>query len=387
MIWIAMAVLALTASGIVAASAWKPALVQGPAEDRTLAVLKDQLSEVDRDAERGLLSVAEAHAARQEIKRRVLSVGRVKNTGESNGGGRVILMAAAVFVPLFAAGYYSFAGAPNLSSIAFEDRQAEVAQNREIEALAQKLLQRLQADSEGGALEGWMLLGQTFMKLGRASDAASAYERATQSMNADSAVFSIYAEALIVSEQGIVTPQAKRAIARALELDPTNPAGTFYDAVGLAQAGANEQAYNRLLTRLDEVDGFAPWMETFVAEANRIGAALGRAPISLSDYAPVMSGNSPGPTAADVEAASQMDDVDRDAFIRSMVERLATRLEAEPDDIDGWMRLGRAYRVLGETDLALNAYSRAKELLVPVSSEDPRQSVILQSLEELQSGH
>lgn len=231
-----------------------------------------------------------------------------------------------------------------------------------------------------------MLLGQTFMKLGRASDAASAYERATQSMNADSAVFSIYAEALIVSEQGIVTPQAKRAIARALELDPTNPAGTFYDAVGLAQAGANEQAYNRLLTRLDEVDGFAPWMETFVAEANRIGAALGRAPISLSDYAPVMSGNSPGPTAADVEAASQMDDVDRDAFIRSMVERLATRLEAEPDDIDGWMRLGRAYRVLGETDLALNAYSRAKELLVPVSSEDPRQSVILQSLEELQSG-
>ena len=99
-----------------------------------------------------------------------------------------------------------------------------------------------------------------------------------------------------------------------------------------------------------------------------------------------MSGNSPGPTAADVEAASQMDDVDRDAFIRSMVERLATRLEAEPDDIDGWMRLGRAYRVLGETDLALNAYSRAKELLVPVSSEDPRQSVISQSLEELQSG-
>ena len=381
-----MAVLALIASSFVAASAWKPALVQGPAEDRTLAVLKDQLSEVDRDAERGLLSVAEAHAARQEIKRRVLSVGREKNAEEFNGGSRTILMAAAVFVPLFAAGYYSFAGAPNLSSIAFADRQAEVAQNREIDALAQKLLQRLQADPEGGALEGWMLLGQTFMKLGRTSDAASAYARATQLANADSAVFSIYAEALIVSEQGIVTPQAKRAIERALELDPTNPAGTFYDAVGLAQSGANEKAYNRLLTRLDEVDGFAPWMETFVEEANRIGASLGRAPVSLSDYAPIMSGNSPGPSAADIEAAGQMDDADREAFIRSMVERLATRLEAEPDDIDGWMRLGRAYRVLGETDLALNAYSRAKELLVPVSSEDPRQSVISQSLEELQSG-
>ena len=46
-------------------------------------------------------------------------------------------------------------------------------------------------------------------------------------------------------------------------------------------------------------------------------------------------------------------------MIREMVAKLATRLETEPKDVDGWVRLGRAYAVMGEMGKAADAYRRA----------------------------
>jgi cytochrome c-type biogenesis protein CcmH len=45
-----------------------------------------------------------------------------------------------------------------------------------------------------------------------------------------------------------------------------------------------------------------------------------------------------------------------------MVERLAARLEDQPDDVDGWVRLGRSYMVLNQPDKAREAYLRASKL-------------------------
>jgi cytochrome c-type biogenesis protein CcmH len=45
-----------------------------------------------------------------------------------------------------------------------------------------------------------------------------------------------------------------------------------------------------------------------------------------------------------------------------MVAQLATRLVSAPDDLDGWLRLGRAYTVLGETDKAVDAFDHATRL-------------------------
>jgi cytochrome c-type biogenesis protein CcmH len=50
-------------------------------------------------------------------------------------------------------------------------------------------------------------------------------------------------------------------------------------------------------------------------------------------------------------------------MIKGMVAQLAARLEADPNDADGWVRLGRAYAVLAEHDKAADAYERASALL------------------------
>ena len=45
-----------------------------------------------------------------------------------------------------------------------------------------------------------------------------------------------------------------------------------------------------------------------------------------------------------------------------MVSRLARRLEREPDDLNGWLMLGRSYAAMSQTPLALRAYERADRL-------------------------
>ena len=73
---------------------------------------------------------------------------------------------------------------------------------------------------------------------------------------------------------------------------------------------------------------------------------------------------------------------DRQAFIRSMVQRLADKMEEKPDDIDGWIRLGRAYKVLGEDEKASSALGEARSRLENLLAKAPEGSPTKASVEE-----
>lgn len=376
MIFFWMALLALMAIGFLL---WPLSLRQsavGPAvaEQATPAVLLDQLDEVTRDMDRNLISSEEAHAARVEIKRRILAAARRagSTTAVASGSGRSALFVAAIFVPALAALYYLQMGAPEISSLAFADRQEERAEQERISDLTNRLYARLTSEPDGGASEGWMLLGQTYYRMQEFEKAVTAFEVVAKRPDANSTTFSMLAEAQIGADKGIVTPRSEAAIEMAFELDPGNPAAVFYQALEMEQRGAEAEAHDLLVAFLDDADGFAPWIEPFVAKANRIGRQLGRDPVSLATFAPMAS--TPGPSAADVAAAGEMSEQDRGEFIRSMVDRLAARLEDEPDDLDGWLRLANAYRVLGETEKAREALVKAAPLVDRLDPSDPRRA-------------
>jgi cytochrome c-type biogenesis protein CcmH len=71
----------------------------------------------------------------------------------------------------------------------------------------------------------------------------------------------------------------------------------------------------------------------------------------------------PGPRPDDVAAAGEMTDAQRSQMIRGMVDRLASRLHENGDDLDGWLRLLRAYKVLGENAKAKEAVAEARAAL------------------------
>jgi cytochrome c-type biogenesis protein CcmH len=62
-----------------------------------------------------------------------------------------------------------------------------------------------------------------------------------------------------------------------------------------------------------------------------------------------------------IAAAKDMNAGDRDTMIRGMVDRLATRLKENGDDVEGWLKLVRAYMVLGDTDKAKTALADARQ--------------------------
>ena len=69
-----------------------------------------------------------------------------------------------------------------------------------------------------------------------------------------------------------------------------------------------------------------------------------------------------GPSADDVRAAQALPPGDQQAMIRGMVDGLAARLQDNPGDREGWLRLGRSYAVLGRQTESLDAYARAAGL-------------------------
>src|SRR3546814_6412041 len=84
------------------------------------------------------------------------------------------------------------------------------------------------------------------------------------------------------------------------------------------------------------------------AQVRRAAEELGIAPVEIPS-APEEKEIAP-PSEEALEAAAAMSENERAAFITSMVDRLAERLAATPDDFHGWMRLGQAYRVLGDRE-------------------------------------
>ncbi|GFE63980.1 c-type cytochrome biogenesis protein CcmI [Litoreibacter roseus] len=346
--------------------------------ESAMAIFKDQLAEVDRDAARGLISDIEAKAARTEIKRRMLATDEDSAKAQRTGGLWVIIATAAL-VPLGGAALYSVTGAPGTPSLAFADRGNEQQNRQELVELTARLSNRLSEDPEGGETRGWTLLASTYTNMGRYAEAAEAWSRIVERDDATSGTWSQYAEALIASEGGVVTQAAERAIEQAIALDPSNPAGTYYRAVALDQAGQTVDARQLLLDRVNSETQPQPWMEVFLREANRMGEMFGLEPVGLPDFPDAPR----GPSQADIAAAQDMTSEEQRAFIRSMVDGLAARLEDEPNDLQGWLQLARAYMVLGERDNAREALQSASLLTTNLPEDDPRRQTVEQGLSEL----
>lgn len=334
----------------------------GDRDAGAVAVLRDQLVEIERDEARGLINTAEARDATIEVKRRLLTFsGARPHVALPPRRGAWVLVPALAVVLTSGIGLYLFLGQPAVPSVPFAERGAERAAATELAGLAAELRTRLEAEPDGGAQEGWILLGQTFMRMNEYTAAVDAFTVASERPEATSATFSQLAEAIIANEDGIVTPPAETAINRAFEMDPLNPAAVYYHALALEQSGSSAMAYDALVARIAVENEIAPWMEIFIARLNQIGQRLGRDPVG-----PMMllaRSDRPGPSAADFSAAAEMSAEDRAAMVQSMVARLAARLEEDSDDLEGWLQLANSYRVLGNLDAARAALARAAPLL------------------------
>lgn len=203
------------------------------------------------------------------------------------------------------------------------------------------------------------MLGRSYGVLGRYDKAVVALEHAERLSGGDADVSAMLAEHRVFAAGGVVSPAAVAAFEAVLATNPKQPAARFYLALARAQAGEYRAALDGWVALARESPADAPWMPTLREQIAEVSGALGAAvPADLAGGV----AEAPGPSADDIAAAAAMSGDEQTAMIRGMVARLAARLEDEPDDLEGWRRLGRSYGVLGEAELAKEAYARAAAL-------------------------
>jgi cytochrome c-type biogenesis protein CcmH len=341
--------------------------------DYDLAVYRDQLAELERDLARGLLSADQAEAARTEIERRLLAADAAPEADAKSSGGRHGVLAAALVVALSAGavGLYLILGTPGMPSVPFAGRPSAEPVPQEMALLIERLAARMAEAPEDPA--GWQLLGRTYLQLDRPLEAAEALGQAVARGAEGTEVWASLGEALVAANQGLVVPDARQAFATVLERDPGDPRARYYVGLALAQDGRLREALDAWVALAADSPADAPWREVVQSQIARAAADLGLEP---DDPALAGLATAPGPTAAEVEAAAGMSPEDRDAFIRSMVDGLAARLEREPDDLDGWLRLSQAYAVLGEPERARAAVDRAAELAAALPPGAPERAAV-----------
>ena len=349
---------------------------RGAGEDRAdydLEVYRDQLSELERDQGRGLISEAQAAAARAEIGRRMLAIadhgkGGGKGGAKAKGAipaaaprsGMILAVLLAILLPLGALAVYGKMGRPELPAQPLASRNLEQERGgppKNVLAAMEKLKAQLAETPDDP--QGWAILGQAYAKMGRHQEAAEALGKAVALAGDDLELLGAYGEVLISANGGTVPEEARKTFDRVLAKDPKEPRARFYAALARFQAGDTKDALERWRALLGESHADAPWVPVVRAQIEQAAKALSLDPATVMPEP--LPAEQPPVAQNQGQNGGQNGGEDQQQMIRGMVDGLAARLEANPNDVDGWLRLSRSYGVLGESAKSIDAARKARE--------------------------
>ena len=357
--------------------------------ERQTALWRAQIAEIDQEVAQGSLNPEEAGSARAEVERRIVAAAKQQGpeTHVSPEKFRLVTVAAVVgWIVAGATGLYAFVGRPDLPTAEFQPQAAAVlspgvsstivaasdpaTDAGNVDDMITKLADRLAANPDDA--DGWQMLGWSYFNTQRYREASEAYAKAVAITGDDPELLSLYGETLVRAADGMVTDQALEVFDKAVALNGSDARARFFQGMAIEQQGDPAGAVEAWITLLNSAPPGAEWAVSVEQRIRELAAAEnipleGRLP-EVQEIAAAPQ-PAPGPTADDVSAAMQMTPDDRQAMIRGMVDKLQARLEDEPNDVDGWIRLMRSRLVLGEEDAARTALRRATEVFADASGE------------------
>lgn len=328
-LWIVFAVLTALAAMAVLRPYLRPRNDGPAAGPRDIDIYKEQLREIEGEHARGVLGDAEAQAARIEVSRRILALADEKTAAK---GGKTAPVAS---VPYAMAGFmaaaalvlYLMYGSPTMPGQPLATREGPTVESA-IAGMEKELRKR------PDDVRGWMVASTLYMRAGRFKDADAAFTKLIQLNGERPEWLSGRAEALIFANQGAVSPEARALLEKALAQEANGIKTNFWLGMSDEQAGKYADAANRY-RKLLESD--AP---------EQVKGALRERLASLEQKAA-------GAPSKDASASE-------DALIERMVTRLADRLKADGSDLSGWLKLVKAYMVMGRRDDATTALKDAR---------------------------
>jgi cytochrome c-type biogenesis protein CcmH len=361
-------ILTLMTLGAVIAVWWPLARRQGSVRSGSdIAVYRDQLDEIDRDQAASLIGNAEAEAARVEVSRRLIAAAETAKArsvapapGPAGWYRRATLAVAIVLLPVGAGAVYLSLGSPGLVSVSMNAATDGQPLPAGIEHTVAEVETYMESNPRNG--RGWELLAPVYLRLGRFDDAVRARRNALEIFGPDAAHLGDLGEAMVMASNGVVIAEAKSLFERANAADPEDVMAQYYLGLSAKQDGRRDEAETRwraLISRAGEGAEWLPLVKDALARIDEKGppVVVAAQPSGAAKVAPK------GPSAREVAAAAQLAPAERNGMIEGMVARLAQKMAENGSDVEGWLRLIKAYSVLGERDKALAAAAHARSAL------------------------
>jgi len=387
MVWILGALACFIFIGLIARSIVTPRDLDSGVASKDLLIYKDQLVEVEKDLEKGVLSKSESDAARIEVSRRILLADKrskleKQTVSISQNHNKLITFIILIFILAGSFSIYAFLGNPSLPDMPLQARLAEIKENRSqrisqeeaellvpdeiIEApsdylaLVSKL--RIAMKERPNDIQGLRLLALHEFRLGKYRSARKAHLKIINVLGATATAKDLidFAEVMIVATNGYVSPEAEFILRRGFEMKPNDGRARYYSGLSMAQSGRPDVTLRLWENLLNEGPDDAPWIplikEQIVDVARLVGVNLAQDQL-------------PGPTSEQINSAETMSDIDRKEMIQGMVSSLSNRLANEGGTVNEWARLIRALGVLGETANASKIWIEAQTIFERNSSD------------------
>lgn len=346
-------------------------------------VYRDQLSGVERDLERGVVTPEEAARIKVEVSRRLLDADKaVQATADVTGAPKFASYAAIAMVTITlvsGVGVYQRIGQPGYPDLPLKLRIENAQEHRrarpnqaaveatippmieEVEPRHKALVERLRVAvaEHPNDLKGQHLLVTNEAALGNYIAAYQAQIRVIEikDTHVRAKDLSELAEWMIIAAGGYVSPEAESALKRALERDPNDGKARYYSGLMFYQNGRPDMAFKLWRQLLDRSAPSDPWVGPIRGQIEDAAAWAG-VNYTLPEMAPALA----GPDADALAAASDMTVEERQAMIGGMVAQLSERLASEGGSAQEWAQLIGALGVLGETDRAQAIWAEAKNV-------------------------
>jgi cytochrome c-type biogenesis protein CcmH len=209
-------------------------------EAAATAVFRDHKRQLDEEVASGTLSTADRDAAESELVARFgseLAAAPAETVVASERSRWIAAMVLVALVPASAALVYVYLGNP--SAINAPPAPAATAESTitdpQIVAMVDRLAEKMKANPEDG--KGWVLLGRSYLKMGRYDDSAAAFAEAAKHMPESAGLLTDQAEAVAMAQGQRLAGRPAELLKRALVLEPEYPKAMAMSAAAASERG------------------------------------------------------------------------------------------------------------------------------------------------------
>lgn len=346
MIWFLMTAISLVAATFIARPFFQRRIMESAAGDATMSIYSDQIDEVERDRQQGLISASDASAAVSEIEKRRLQFSRHLPSGlavsERATGVAVVTV---LVIGAAALSGYAMRGEPTAIDMPLAERNQEILQQRaaagDINSRIKLLIQQTEENPKD--FQSWWVLARSYATIGDNAASAEAYRQAVL-LDDSPGVLSAYAEAMTLAN-GNKVPEGAEIIFSQVVRDVNDPRAMYYLALARAQRQDFEGALRDWAALAQVSEPNAPWMALIRRDIANMVRYL---KLNLADYLP-------DATEAEIAFASGQKGVPQ-----SDIDGLRQKLAADPMDYNGWIALAEAESKAGRSDAAAEAISEGR---------------------------